>query len=132
MEKAEHRLERLVHERRPWCGQPAAEEEANELEQQITGMTAERATWSPAIGRLRQGHPELNPPREGRRALPRRFFEQVQRHFQQLFTKLFGGRQSRTAADRSADPLEAGLEIHASPPGKKLQACRCCRAASRR
>ena len=119
IEKAEHRLERLVHERETMGAvNLRAEEEANELEQQITGMTAERDDLVAAIGRLRQGIQSLN--REGRE----RFlaaFEQVSGHFQQLFTKLFGGGKAELRLTESEDPLEAGLEIHASPPGKKLQ-----------
>ena len=119
MEKAEHRLERLVHERETMGAvNLRAEEEANELEQQITGMTTERDDLVAAIGRLRQGIQSLN--REGRE----RFlvaFEQVSGHFQQLFTKLFGGGKAELRLTESEDPLEAGLEIHASPPGKKLQ-----------
>jgi chromosome segregation protein len=119
MEKAEHRLERLVHERETMGAvNLRAEEEANELEQQITGMTAERDDLVAAIARLRQGIQSLN--REGRE----RFvvaFEQVSGHFQQLFTKLFGGGKAELRLTESEDPLEAGLEIHASPPGKKLQ-----------
>jgi len=42
-------------------------------------------------------------------------------HFQLLFTKLFGGGKAELRLTESEDPLEAGLEIHASPPGKKLQ-----------
>ena len=113
------RLERLVHERETMGAvNLRAEEEANELEQQITGMTAERDDLVAAIGRLRQGIQSLN--REGRE----RFlvaFEQVSGHFQQLFTKLFGGGKAELRLTESEDPLEAGLEIHASPPGKKLQ-----------
>ncbi|MFI4999928.1 MAG: chromosome segregation protein SMC [Reyranellales bacterium] len=119
MDKAEHRLERLVHERETMGAvNLRAEEEANELEQQITGMTSERDDLVAAIGRLRQGIQSLN--REGRE----RFlvaFEQVSGHFQQLFTKLFGGGKAELRLTESEDPLEAGLEIHASPPGKKLQ-----------
>ena len=119
IDKAEHRLERLVHERETMGAvNLRAEEEANELEQQITGMTAERDDLVAAIGRLRQGIQSLN--REGRE----RFlvaFEQVSGHFQQLFTKLFGGGKAELRLTESEDPLEAGLEIHASPPGKKLQ-----------
>ena len=119
IEKAEHRLERLVHERETMGAvNLRAEEEANELEQQITGMTAERDDLVAAIARLRQGIQSLN--REGRE----RFvvaFEQVSVHFQQLFTKLFGGGKAELRLTESEDPLEAGLEIHASPPGKKLQ-----------
>ena len=119
IEKAEHRLERLVHERETMGAvNLRAEEEAGELEQQITGMTAERDDLVAAIGRLRQGIQSLN--REGRE----RFlvaFEQVSGHFQQLFTKLFGGGKAELRLTELEDPLEAGLEIHASPPGKKLQ-----------
>jgi chromosome segregation protein len=118
-EKAEHKLERLVHERETMGAvNLRAEEEATELEQQITGMTSERDDLVAAIGRLRQGIGSLN--REGRE----RFlvaFEQVSGHFQQLFTKLFGGGKAELRLTESEDPLEAGLEIHASPPGKKLQ-----------
>ncbi|MFZ5784472.1 MAG: AAA family ATPase [Pseudomonadota bacterium] len=119
LEKAEHRLERLTHERETMGAvNLRAEEEATELEQQIAGMTAERDDLVAAIGRLRQGIQSLN--REGRE----RFlaaFEQVSTHFQQLFTKLFGGGKAELRLTESEDPLEAGLEIHASPPGKKLQ-----------
>jgi chromosome segregation protein len=119
LDKAEHKLERLVHERETMGAvNLRAEEEANELEQQITAMTTERDDLVAAIGRLRQGIQSLN--REGRE----RFlaaFEQVNGHFQQLFTKLFGGGKARSALTEAEDPLEAGLEIHASPPGKKLQ-----------
>jgi chromosome segregation protein len=119
LEKAEHRLERLMHERETMGAvNLRADEEARELEEQITGMTAERDDLIAAIGRLRQGIQTLN--REGRE----RFlvaFEQVSGHFQQLFTKLFGGGKAELRLTESDDPLEAGLEIHASPPGKKLQ-----------
>jgi chromosome segregation protein len=119
MDKAEHRLERLVHERETMGAvNLRADEEAGELEQQIAGMTSERDDLVAAIGRLRQGISSLN--REGRE----RFlaaFEQVSGHFQQLFTKLFGGGKAELRLTESEDPLEAGLEIHASPPGKKLQ-----------
>ncbi len=119
LDKAEHKLERLVHERETMGAvNLRAEEEANELEQQITGMTTERDDLVAAIGRLRQGIQSLN--REGRE----RFlaaFEKVSGHFQQLFTKLFGGGKAELRLTESEDPLEAGLEIHASPPGKKLQ-----------
>ncbi|WP_421994151.1 AAA family ATPase [Reyranella sp.] len=119
LEKAEHRLERLVHERETMGAvNLRAEEEAAELEQQITGMTAERDDLVAAIGRLRQGIQSLN--REGRERFVAAF-EQVSGHFQQLFTKLFGGGKAELRLTESEDPLEAGLEIHASPPGKKLQ-----------
>lgn len=119
LDKAEAKLERLTHERETMGAvNLRAEEEANELEQQITGMTTERDDLIAAIGRLRQGIGSLN--REGRERFVAAF-EQVSTHFQQLFTKLFGGGKAELRLTESEDPLEAGLEIHASPPGKKLQ-----------
>ncbi|HEX2889502.1 AAA family ATPase [Vineibacter terrae] len=117
--QAERRLERLVNERE---GMGAvnlrAEEEAAELDQQIIAMTGERDDLTAAIGRLRQGIASLN--REGRERFVAAF-ENVNRHFQELFTKLFGGGRAELRLTESEDPLEAGLEIVASPPGKKLQ-----------
>jgi len=119
IEKAEHRVERLVHERETMGAvNLRAEEEAGEMEQQIGAMTAERDDLVEAIARLRQGIAGLN--REGRERFVAAF-EQVDRHFQELFTKLFGGGKAQLKLTESEDPLEAGLEIMASPPGKKLQ-----------
>jgi chromosome segregation protein len=117
--QAERRLERLVAERENMGAvNLRAEEEAAELEKQLTAMLGERDDLVAAIGRLRQGIQSLN--REGRE----RFlvaFETVSKHFQELFTKLFGGGRAELRLTESEDPLEAGLEIVASPPGKKLQ-----------
>ncbi|MGE0153918.1 MAG: chromosome segregation protein SMC [Reyranellaceae bacterium] len=119
IEKAEQRVERLVHERETMGAvNLRAEEEAGEMEQQIGAMTAERDDLVEAIARLRQGIAGLN--REGRERFVAAF-EQVDRHFQELFTKLFGGGKAQLKLTESEDPLEAGLEIMASPPGKKLQ-----------
>ena len=119
IESAEKRLERLVNERETMGAvNLRAEEEAAELDRQIVAMTSERDDLTAAIGRLRQGIASLN--REGRE----RFlaaFEKVNAHFQELFTKLFGGGRAELRLTESEDPLEAGLEIAASPPGKKLQ-----------
>ena len=49
-------------------------------------------------------------------------FQQVDRHFQALFTRMFGGGRAHLALVGSDDPLQAGLEIYAQPPGKKLSA----------
>ena len=95
-----------------------AEEEADELEQQMTGMQTERTDLVNAIARLRQGIDSLN--REGRERLLGAF-ELVNGHFQDLFTRLFGGGRAHLTLTEADDPLEAGLEILASPPGKKLQ-----------
>ncbi len=95
-----------------------AELEAEELEVQIASMRSEREDLLSAIGRLRQGISQLN--REGRERLLTAF-ETVNGHFQELFVKLFGGGKAYLELTEAEDPLQSGLEIMASPPGKKLQ-----------
>ena len=95
-----------------------AEQEAEELEEQITGMQNERGDLVSAIARLRQGISSLN--KEGRERLLAAF-ELVNGHFSELFVRLFGGGRAHLALTEADDPLEAGLEIMASPPGKRLQ-----------
>ncbi|MFD2265484.1 AAA family ATPase [Lacibacterium aquatile] len=95
-----------------------AEEEAAELETQLTSLTEEREDLTQAIARLRTAITQIN--REGRERLLAAF-EEVRKHFEELFTRLFGGGQAKLILTESEDPLAAGLEIHASPPGKKLQ-----------
>jgi chromosome segregation protein len=116
---AEARLDRLVRER-DGMGPVnlVAETEAQELETRIAGLEAEREDLTAAIARLRQGIAALN--REGRERLVAAFAK-VNEHFEQLFTRLFGGGRAHLALDEGDDPLEAGLEIMASPPGKRLQ-----------
>ena len=69
-----------------------------------------------AIKRLRQGIQNLN--REARERLIASF-ETVNAHFKRLFTDLFGGGTAELQLVESEDPLEAGLDILAKPPGKK-------------
>jgi chromosome segregation protein len=115
----EARLQRLVNERENMGPvNLRAEQEAREVEDQITSLQTERADLVAAIARLRQGIGELN--REGRERLLASF-EEVNKHFTSLFTRLFGGGRAHLQLTESDDPLEAGLEILASPPGKKLQ-----------
>jgi chromosome segregation protein len=95
-----------------------AEIEAQELELQITSMRDERADLLAATARLRHGISQLN--REGRERLMTAF-ETVNGHFQELFVKLFGGGKAYLTLTEAEDPLESGLEIMASPPGKKQQ-----------
>jgi chromosome segregation protein len=117
-EEAELKLERLVRERDNMGPvNLRAEEEAEEMEQQIAGMKTEREDLTAAIARLRQGIQQLN--KEGRERLLASF-EQVNRHFAELFTRLFGGGRAYLTLTESDDPLLAGLEIMASPPGKKI------------
>jgi chromosome segregation protein len=95
-----------------------AEEELREVETQHTGLTTERDDLVEAIKRLRQGIQSLN--REARERLLTSF-ETVNGHFKRLFTELFGGGTAELTLIESDDPLEAGLEIVAKPPGKKPQ-----------
>src|SRR6185369_2897772 len=71
-----------------------------------------------AIARLRRGIGALD--QEGRKRLLEAF-ERLNGHFSDLFVRLFGGGKAHLALVEGHDPLEAGLDIMASPPGKKLQ-----------
>jgi chromosome segregation protein len=114
------RLDRLVREREA-IGPVnlLAEPEAAEVEARIAGLMAERAELKEAIARLRRGIAALD--REGRQRVSAAF-EHVNRHFGALFQRLFGGGKAHLALVDDDDPLAAGLEIMASPPGKRLQA----------
>ena len=95
-----------------------AETEAAELDERIAALTTERADLLAAIGRLRQAIASLN--KEARERLIGSF-EKVDGFFRQLFSQLFGGGNAHLKLIDSEDPLSAGLEIYASPPGKRLQ-----------
>jgi len=119
LETLERQVERLHRERdNMGAVNLRAEEEANELSQQIETMESERADLIAAIARLRSGIASLN--REGRQRLLKAF-EEVDKHFQELFVRLFGGGRAHLSLIGDDDPLEAGLEIMACPPGKRLQ-----------
>ena len=119
LESIEKRVERLQRERDTMGPvNLRAEHEATELNEQIEGLEAEKADLVKAIEKLRRGISELN--REGRQRLVASF-EEVDGHFRALFVRLFGGGRAHLALTESDDPLEAGLEIMASPPGKRLQ-----------
>ncbi len=95
-----------------------AETELAELEESARGNAVERDELGQAINRLRGSIGTLN--REGRQRLLAAF-EAVNGHFQRLFTTLFDGGAAHLELIDSDDPLEAGLEIMAQPPGKRLQ-----------
>ena len=95
-----------------------AEQELAELEAGASGNAAEREELGQAVNRLRGSIGTLN--REGRQRLLAAF-EAVNGHFRRLFTTLFNGGQAHLELVDSDDPLEAGLEIMAQPPGKRLQ-----------
>ncbi|WP_296720503.1 AAA family ATPase [Erythrobacter sp.] len=95
-----------------------AAEELARIEGEHGSSASEQAELVEAIARLRGSIGNLN--REGRERL-RAAFEEVDGHFRVLFTRLFEGGQAHLALVDSDDPLEAGLEIYAQPPGKRLQ-----------
>lgn len=94
-----------------------AELEAEEASTQAQTLGAEMTDLEEAITRLRGSIGALN--KEGRERLMA-VFTQVDQHFQSLFTRMFGGGRAHLGLVGSDDPLEAGLEIYAQPPGKKL------------
>ena len=94
-----------------------AEEEAQEYAGRLEIMRTERADLSGAVTKLRAGIEELNA--EGRERLLAAF-DVINANFQTLFQALFGGGQAELKLIESDDPLEAGLEIYACPPGKRL------------
>jgi chromosome segregation protein len=96
-----------------------AAHELDELEASQATSRAESEELTQAIHRLRGSIGSLN--REGRQRLLAAF-EAVDGHFRRLFTTLFNGGQAHLELIDSDDPLEAGLEIMAQPPGKKLAA----------
>ncbi len=117
-DKARRRWERQLKEREDMGPvNLRAEQEADDVEKQIATIETDRAELTTAIAKLRGSIGHLN--REGRERLTE-VFQQVDRNFQQLFTRMFGGGRAHLALVGSDDPLEAGLEIYAQPPGKKL------------
>jgi chromosome segregation protein len=113
------RLDRLQQEReRIGPVNLIAADELAELEEKQGTSLKESEELTKAINQLRGSIGSLN--REGRARLLNAF-EAVDGHFRRLFSTLFNGGQAHLALIDSDDPLEAGLEIFAQPPGKKLQ-----------
>ena len=94
-----------------------AEDEAVEYGDRLNSMKSERIDLTQAIAKLRDGIDELNA--EGRERLVAAF-DVINANFKSLFEALFGGGQAELKLVESDDPLEAGLEIYACPPGKRL------------
>jgi chromosome segregation protein len=117
-EKARRKLDRLTREREEMGPvNLRAEQELADLDQRRSQIDTERSEVATAIAKLRGQIGHLN--REGRERL-RVVFDKVDQEFRGLFTRLFGGGRAHLALVGSDDPLEAGLEIYAEPPGKKL------------
>lgn len=94
-----------------------ADEQLTEISKRMGFQVEERDDLVAAIARLREGIDALN--MDGRQRLLDAF-QMVNSHFGSLFTALFGGGHAELRLTESDDPLDAGLEIYASPPGKRL------------
>ena len=95
-----------------------ADEETNKYEIEIKKMEQDREDLVSAIIKLKESINELN--QKGRERLLEAF-EKVNRKFNEVYTKLFNGGNAKLELVDSDDPLEAGLEMLVSPPGKRLQ-----------
>ncbi|MDC3138866.1 AAA family ATPase [Candidatus Pelagibacter sp.] len=95
-----------------------ADEETSKYEEEIKKMEQDRADLVTAIIKLKDSINELN--QKGRERLIEAF-EKVNRKFNEVYTKLFNGGNAKLELVDSDDPLEAGLEMLVSPPGKRLQ-----------
>ncbi len=95
-----------------------ADEETNKYKVEIKKMEQDRQDLVQAITKLKESINELN--QKGRERLLEAF-EKVNRKFNEVYTKLFNGGNAKLELIDSEDPLEAGLELLVSPPGKRLQ-----------
>jgi len=95
-----------------------ADEETEQYKVTINKMEKDREDLVSAISKLRTSINELN--QKGRERLLDAF-EKVNRKFNDVYTKLFNGGTAKLELIESDDPLDAGLEMLASPPGKRLQ-----------
>ena len=95
-----------------------ADEETSKYESEIKKMEEDRLDLVTAISKLKESIQELN--QKGRERLLEAF-EKVNRKFNDVYTKLFNGGNAKLELVDSDDPLEAGLEMLVSPPGKRLQ-----------
>ena len=95
-----------------------ADEETSKYEDEIKKMEQDRTDLVTAIGKLKDSISELN--QKGRERLIEAF-EKVNRKFNEVYTKLFNGGNAKLELVDSDYPLEAGLEMLVSPPGKRLQ-----------
>jgi len=119
LEDLEKKLERLIGEQERLGGvNLLAEKEATELEEKVNTIKKDQSDLLAAISKLREAIDTLNT--EGRQRLLASYGV-VNENFQKLFVQLFGGGKAYLKFTDESDPLQAGLEIYASPPGKKMQ-----------
>ena len=119
MERNEAKLERLRQQRETMGAvNLRADLETKEIDDELENMSTEKNELDAAIKKMRESIEELN--KEGRTRLLKAF-DTVNNHFQDVFVKLFNGGKAHLELVDADDPLDAGLEMMVSPPGKKLQ-----------
>ena len=119
MERNEAKLERLKQQRETMGAvNLRADLETKEIDDELENMSTEKNELDAAIKKMRESIEELN--KEGRTRLLKAF-DTVNNHFQDVFVKLFNGGKAHLELVDADDPLDAGLEMMVSPPGKKLQ-----------
>ena len=119
MDRNEAKLERLRQQRETMGAvNLRADLETKEIDDELENMSTEKNELDAAIKKMRESIEELN--KEGRTRLLKAF-DTVNSHFQDVFVKLFNGGKAHLELVDADDPLDAGLEMMVSPPGKKLQ-----------
>ena len=119
MERTETKLDRLKQQRETMGAvNLRADLETKEIDDELDIMSTEKNELDAAIKKMRESIEELN--KEGRTRLLKAF-DTVNNHFKEVFVKLFNGGKAHLELIDAEDPLEAGLEMMVSPPGKKLQ-----------
>ena len=119
MDRNEVKLERLKQQRETMGAvNLRADLETKEIDDELETMSSEKNELDAAIKKMRESIEELN--KEGRTRLLKAF-DTVNNHFKDVFVKLFNGGKAHLELVDADDPLDAGLEMMVSPPGKKLQ-----------
>ena len=119
MDRNEAKLERLRQQRETMGAvNLRADLETKEIDDELENMSTEKNELDAAIKKMRESIEELN--KEGRTRLLKAV-DTVNNHFQDVFVKLFNGGKAHLELVDADDPLDAGLEMMVSPPGKKLQ-----------
>jgi len=119
MDRNEAKLDRLKQQRETMGAvNLRADLETKEIDDELETMSTEKNELDAAIKKMRESIEELN--KEGRARLLKAF-DTVNNHFKNVFVKLFNGGKAHLELVDADDPLDAGLEMMVSPPGKKLQ-----------